>query len=232
MPRTIRHTLSSISVLRNLAAADRIDLETRCTWRSLQAPATIVHHQEPSTDVYFLVEGRARVIIYSPAGRAVAYRDLLPGQIFGEYAALDGKPRSAAVEAIEDCLVAVLKAKDFRDLLVAQSSVSLALLEAAVAQFRSLTERVYEFSALAVANRIHAEVLRLALAGEVSGNTARIVRAPTHFEIANRVATTREAVTRELNRMENLGVIRRVGNQEMVCALDALRRLVDEAAGA
>ena len=136
------------------------------------------------------------------------------------------------MEAIEDCLVAVLKAKDFRDLLVAQSSVSLALLEAAVAQFRSLTERVYEFSALAVANRIHAEVLRLALAGEVSGNTARIVRAPTHFEIANRVATTREAVTRELNRMENLGVIRRVGNQEMVCALDALRRLVDEAAGA
>ena len=82
-----------------------------------------------------------------------------------------------------------------------QPTVTLEVLTQLVKRTRTVTRRVYEFSTLHVDNRIQAEVLRLAtLAGRV-GKGARIAPAPTHVEIASRVSTHREAVTRELNRL-------------------------------
>jgi Crp-like helix-turn-helix domain len=64
---------------------------------------------------------------------------------------------------------------------------------------------------LAVNNRIQAQVLRLANLAPQEGKSARIVPAPTHFEIASRIGTHREAVTRELSRLSPIGIIERQG---------------------
>jgi hypothetical protein len=50
------------------------------------------------------------------------------------------------------------------------------------------------------------------LAGR-QGKSARIVPAPTHAEIAGRVSTHGEAVTRELNRLSRIGLGRVLINQ-------------------
>lgn len=45
-----------------------------CVWRHYDAQAQILAYQEPSTDVYFLLAGKARVIIYSADGKGVVVR--------------------------------------------------------------------------------------------------------------------------------------------------------------
>jgi CRP-like cAMP-binding protein len=40
------------------------------------------------------------VTLYSVAGKEVSFRDLGPGEVFGEYAAIDHSPRSASVVAL------------------------------------------------------------------------------------------------------------------------------------
>jgi hypothetical protein len=107
----------------------------------------------------------------------------------------------------------------------------LALLREAVMKVRSLTTRVYEFSALAVNNRIQAEVLRLAKLVPREGKSARIGAAPTHAEIASRISTHREAVTRELNRLSRLGIIERRGGALLVKDVDRLAAMVHEVTG-
>ncbi|MEE8334557.1 MAG: helix-turn-helix domain-containing protein, partial [Alphaproteobacteria bacterium] len=64
-----------------------------------------------------------------------------------------------------------------------------------------------EFSTLAVNNRIHAELLRLAMSAGINDNVSEISPAPTHAEIASRISTHREAVTRELNELAQAGVL-------------------------
>ena len=91
---------------------------------------------------------------------------------------------------------------------------------------RALTTRVYEFSTLAVNNRIQAELLGLANLGPKEGKNARIVPAPTHVEIASRVSTHREAVTRELNRLSRIGIIERRGGTLLVKDTDRLSEMV------
>jgi CRP-like cAMP-binding protein len=91
---------------------------------------------------------------------------------------------------------------------------------------RALTERVFEFSTLAVRNRIHAELLRLAHASDKGTRPITIAPMLTHAELANRLSTHREAVTRELNNLTRLGVIARSGNDLVIPDMKALERLV------
>jgi CRP/FNR family transcriptional regulator, cyclic AMP receptor protein len=100
------------------------------------------------------------------------------------------------------------------------------LLDRLTKTIRALTTRVYEFSTLAVNNRIQAELLGLASLGPKEGKNARIVPAPTHVEIASRVSTHREAVTRELNRLSRIGIIERRGGTLLVKDTDRLSEMV------
>lgn len=91
---------------------------------------------------------------------------------------------------------------------------------------RRLSERVYEFRAFAVQNRIHAELLRLAKVSGVQRGEVALSPAPTLAEIADRVSTHREAVSRELSRLGALGLISREGGKLRVTDVAKLADLV------
>ena len=109
--------------------------------------------------------------------------------------------------------------------------MTLAVLTQLVKRTRTVTRRVYEFSTLHVDNRIQAEVLRLATLAGREGKGARIVPAPTHVEIASRVSTHREAVTRELNRLSRIGLVTRSGDALLVNDVERLAQMVQDATG-
>jgi CRP/FNR family cyclic AMP-dependent transcriptional regulator len=154
-----------------------------------------------------------------------------PGDIFGEYAAIDGEPRSANVEARTSCLIASMSATAFRKLLLSEPAVAEALIKSLVRNVRTLTKRVYEFSTLAVNNRIQAELLRLASLAPRKGKSARLDPAPTHSEIASRISTHREAVSRELNRLSRIGIIERQNGSLVVQDLERLAAMLHEMTG-
>ena len=59
----------------------------------------------------------------------------------------------------------------------------------------------------------------------------RLDPAPTHAEIASRVSTHREAVTRELNRLSKVGLITREGAALIVHDLDSLAAMLHQMTG-
>jgi CRP/FNR family transcriptional regulator, cyclic AMP receptor protein len=100
-----------------------------------------------------------------------------------------------------------------------------------VRRTRTITNRVYELSTLRVDKRIQAEILRLARLAVAEGNCARIVPAPTHVEIANRVGTHREAVTREITRLTQVGMLERQGDALLVKDVPHLAEMIHDATG-
>jgi CRP/FNR family transcriptional regulator, cyclic AMP receptor protein len=225
------HTLAGIAIFADLKPKALEAVHRRCAWRRYEPGELIVDYLDASDDVFFVATGEASVTIYSVAGKAVSFRKLGPGDIFGEYAAIDGEPRSASVEARTSCLIASMSAKEFRQLLETEPAVTQALLKKVVHNVRTLTKRVYEFSTLAVNNRIQAELLRLASLTAREGKGARLEPAPTHAEIASRISTHREAVTRELNRLSRIGIIERRNGNLIVRDFDRLAAMLHEMTG-
>jgi CRP-like cAMP-binding protein len=187
----------------------------------------IIAHDERGRDVFFVLEGRARATIFSENGRAVAYRDIEAGDIFGELAAIDGKARSASVVALEEVQAARLSASAFRDIVTARPTFTWVLLEHLSGQMRRMTDRVYEFSTLVVRKRLIRELLRLAEGGETVRGEVSIAPAPTHFELAARISTHREAVSREMSALARRKLIEKSRGTLILRDLEALKTMVD-----
>ena len=224
-------SLSKVAIFAGLSPDALKRIERRCVWRNYEPGEAILDYLDASDDVFIIGTGEVRVTIYSLAGKAVSFRELGAGEVFGEYPAIDGGPRSASVEARTSCLIAAMPATSFREILETEPGVAQALLPQLVMKIRALTTRVYEFSTLAVNNRIQAELLRLANLASKDGKSGRIVPAPTHVEIASRVSTHREAVTRELSRLSRIGIIERKGAALIVKDIERLSEMVHDATG-
>lgn len=227
----IGKSLRDVSLFRDLPEDLRCLVERSCRWRNFRTGEEIVSYQDVSRDVHFMVSGQARVIIYSISGKVVAFRDIGAGDLFGEFAAIDERPRSASVEAKTDGLVASMSAQSFRKVLADEPCVALPLIRHLVTQIRLLTDRVFEFSTLAVNNRIHAELLRLVRQVDPSSNEVCLSPAPAHAEIASRISTHREAVSRELSRLAHIGLLQRQDSSLLIKDVERLARMVREATG-
>ncbi len=206
-------------------------LVKRFRWRRYHAGQQIISHLDDSTDVFLIIEGMVRVIIYSATGKEVTFRDIKAGQYFGELAAIDGLPRTASIVALNDSVIASMSADIFWEILRAYPDAAARLVKNLASSVRTLTERVFEFSALAVRNRIHAELLRLARDHMTGENIAVIRPAPTHAELSSRISTTREAVTRELNQLSRDGLVERRSGALVVRDVEQLVHLVQNAVG-
>ena len=223
--------LEAIKIFEGVPPSDLEKLAKGFRWNRYSAGQQIISHLDESTDVFIVIEGTVRVIIYSPDGKEVAFRNIPAGEYFGELAAIDGLPRSATIVAIDESIIASMSAETFWQILRNYPDSATCLVKDLTESIRNLTERVFEFSALAVKNRIHAELLRLVRGRMTGENEAVINPAPTHTEIANRISTRREAVARELTYLARVGLVERRRGALVICDVGRLTRLVQEVVG-
>ena len=220
--------LQAVRLLQGLSQERLAVLAAQCNWRRVDPGQVIVARNSPDRDVHFVVSGRVRVTSFSAGGKQVTFRDEEAGEMFGDLAAIDARPRSADVLALDSVLVASLSPEDFRDLIAAEPLVRERVLQRLAGLVRLLSERVIELSTLGVQNRIHAELLRLARASGQAGNRIRIDPAPKHADIASQVSTYREQVTREFSALTRQGLLEKDGTGLVLTDVERLDRIVTE----
>ena len=112
-----------------------------CKILRARAGQVLICEGEFSDQAYQLLEGRVKVWkISSSAADSIELAELGPGQIFGEMALVDEKPRSASVTALTDARLKVLRRREFLQSFRSDPDFAAALLAA-------LTERLREASA-------------------------------------------------------------------------------------
>jgi CRP-like cAMP-binding protein len=224
--------LRSVSLLAGVEREALEHLAQQCRWRRFIHGQRVVSREAPDRDVYLIIAGRVRVTAFSTSGRQVTYRDIRAGDWFGELAAVDGRARSADVEALEDTVVASMSPATFRQLLHDHPSVCDCVIDRLAGLVRNLTERVFEFSTLGVQNRVHSELLRLAREAGIHDNVARLAPAPKHADLAGKVSTYREQVTRELSAMVKEGLLQRDTGALVIPDVERLEQIVARVRGA
>jgi CRP-like cAMP-binding protein len=224
---TTADTLLGVDIFRSLDNGARTSIARHCHTYRYPAQHDIVCHRDTDDDVYFVISGKVRATICSRTGKEVAFRDIGAGEMFGDLSAIDGRPRCANVITLGESVVLDMSSSAFQDVLHGHSQVAFAVLCGLTELVRHLSDRVVEFSTLGVNNRIHAELLRLAKEYPRNDAVVEITHPPTHADIASRVSTRREAVTKELSRLSDMGLIERRGKSLVVHDLERLARMID-----
>ncbi len=194
-------TLAEVPLFAELTDLVRQRYEGVCSWREYQEGQEIIGRESETKDVFFVVSGTVRVVNYSFSGREISYEDIKGGSIFGELAAIDDRPRSASVVAMETSLLAIMSGGAFRKIVTHHPPVALAMMQRLASIVRTSTDRIMDLSTVGAHNRVYAEILRLARPTLRDDNTAEIRPIPVHADIASRVSTTRESVARAISEL-------------------------------
>lgn len=225
------HLLTDLRLLRSLDCEALAALERYGVYRRYSPLEQIIDRDSRTTDVYFIVRGRARIVNYSVSGREVAFDDLQTGDHFGELAALDDGPRSANVMALVESLIFALPQRTFRNVLSTHPPIAMEVMARLAGIVRAADERIMDLSTLAAHNRVQAELLRQVRRPVADTNRGRISPIPVHSDIASRVSTTRETVARVLNDLARRGVVERTKHALVIHDIAMLETLVEDVRG-
>jgi CRP/FNR family transcriptional regulator, cyclic AMP receptor protein len=183
------------------------------TRRSYKKGAVIVSEGDMGDTLLVLLVGTVRVFGTDGQGREVTYGTITAPDYFGEMS-LDGGPRSASVEACSACTCSVLTQKRVKGLLATSPDLAYELICKITTRARTATQTVRNMALLDAYGRL-VQVLQeiaepAALEGEIKGQQ-KIPARTTHAQLAQRIGTSREMVSKLLRDLEKGGYMRSDG---------------------
>ena len=194
-----RSTLSQRQVLRRSTLFTRLgDGETDAILAYAQvakyaAGDQIVVKGDPGDSMMAVLNGRVSISAPSPDGRQVVLSMLHDGDIFGEIALLDGKERTANVNALTDCEILIVPRRSFWPMLERRSDICIDLILVLCERLRHTNQQVEDLAFLDLEPRMAKVLLRLA---EESG-AGESGQASCSQDIATRTRRTRRRVARK-----------------------------------
>jgi CRP/FNR family transcriptional regulator, cyclic AMP receptor protein len=212
-----REVLRTVPIFSELSDEDITSL-AHLAIRKRYPKDTVVFFENEEGDFFFtILEGRIKVTILGDDGREVILSMLGPGDFFGEMALLDNEPRSATAIAVEESELLSLHRSDFQSVLNDNRSITTALIRVLSARLRRANHQISTLALLDVYGRVARVIVDMAREEGKRLRDGRIAfRRATHQEIANRIGTTRETVTRMLKDLERQGLIHVEGKEIIV----------------
>lgn len=209
--------LRQVPLFRRLAEAQLEALASLAMERHFTKGEMIILAEAEGDALFVIEQGQVKVSLIHEDGREVILSFLGPGEVFGELALLDGKPRSATVIATAPTSLLVLRRADFLRLLLGTPQIAVSLLEELAERLRRTDQQMEGLALFNVASRISKTLLRLALERGVEVAEGYALEAPpTHQQLANMTGSTRETVSRVLKQLESQGYIARRGGQILI----------------
>lgn len=220
--------LSDIALFSPLSPEQSARHAARCSWRDYGEHELVIDIEDETTDVRFLLSGQVRIIIRIAVGKEVILGEIGPGNFFGEISAIDRAPRSANVTTLTKARLCIMPAAVFREILVDVPQVAMSVLELFARRNRDLNARLAEHSFLKARHRLYSELLRLSRPRAGREGERIVSPPPTQKELAERIGTRREVVSREINVMERDGLIEKARGGIVIARPDHLQRLISE----
>ncbi len=196
---------------------------------------------------YVVLSGAVKIFKQSAQGREQVLTIERAGGVVAELPVFDGSPYPASCQAIEPSALLFLDKEDFRSACRQDPELALKVLASVGTRLRRLVIMIEELSFLTVRKRLANLLLELTRTGNdaslaagepgqkrkkqqaTKGSTDSPLRVSlnlTHQEIATRIGTVRELVSRNLSRLQAEGVVRLEGHSLII---QDLKRLEQEA---
>ena len=190
--------------------------------RKVHRGATIFRKGDAGTELIAILSGSVKISAPAADGREAVLNLIREGEIFGEIALLDGRPRTADAVAMSDCELTVMERREFIALLREQPEFAFKLIEVLCARLRRTSEQVEDLMFLDLPTRLAKVILRLADEGE--GAWPRKVSV-TQREVSQLIGMSRESTNRQLRSWAQAGWIRLERGSIVVLEPDALANI-------
>lgn len=177
--------------------------------RRIARGESIFDQDDNVSHIWFVLRGEARAVIYSEEGAEIWVQTFAPGDLFGHTCVMTEMPAQFGLVANTVLDVLILPAKVFERHLSQDPGFSRDLAEDLAQRLNVMTLRMFELATLSAPARIGMELLRLAQPIGIDADRMIIRPVPVLSNMALKVQSTRETVSRTVSRLQKLGLIAR-----------------------
>ena len=201
--------LRRISIFQGVSDDNLAKIGQLTTEKLYSKKSIICHEGDPGDTLYIIKCGRVKIAKVAMDGREKTLAIMQTGDFFGEMAIFDDLPRSATAEAIDsEVRLFALSKRDFERAIGENPTIALAIMRDLTRRIRAVNQQVEDLAFKDVHGRVASTLLNLAQTeGQKANGQVTIRIRMTHQDLANMVGSSRETVTRALNRMQDEGVI-------------------------
>jgi CRP/FNR family transcriptional regulator, cyclic AMP receptor protein len=220
--------LQKCALFAALDEAERRELAAHAHPRSFAAGEAICRLGDRGDSMMAVAIGTVRISLPTTKGKEIILADLPPGELVGEIALLDGRPRSANATALTNCELMILDRRDVLPFLERHPAVCLKLIELLCGRIRRSDERMYDMAFFDLPVRLAKTLLHYARHSARDG--AGVMKLSlSQNELAEMAGGTRENVNRCLRDWQRQGILDLKDGWTIILEPDALSELVQSA---
>jgi CRP/FNR family transcriptional regulator/CRP/FNR family cyclic AMP-dependent transcriptional regulator len=182
---------------------------------------------EVANNLFLIVTGRVKVILYSRDGEEALGTVLGSGEILGSTSVIDGRPRGITATADERTEVLVLPRDGLERLVASSPTAAVDVYRLMARQLRRSYAFIEDTIFLDVAGRVAKKLLELAGAYGEQTDEGLLIELPlTQLELATMVGVTRETVNKHLGAYRARGIIDVRDHRILIRQPETLRRRI------
>jgi CRP/FNR family cyclic AMP-dependent transcriptional regulator len=170
---------------------------------------TIYNGDQPSTNIYLVIEGKVKVLRTAHDGRPVVVDIYHNDEFFGESAILNLPTRNEQAIALENTKVMAWTTAEIEDMVMLRPRLAIALLQILAQRSIEFGCRIESFAVDNIARRLARTLLRFSERLGQNTEDGSVQMMPfTHEFLSQYVGTSREIVTHYMNQLRRLGYLR------------------------
>ena len=202
MSTDVTSILRTTTLLGSVPAEDLNALAAASRLRGYRRGQVVFTTSDPGDTVIVVVSGRVKVTVRSADGGELTLAVIPPGGLLGELGVVDGGPRSADAETLEDSELLLIPRDAMRDICARVPAAAQALTNSIAATLRRLTEATADLVFLDLPRRVAKILLN-----QPRGDDGTIRHRMSQEELAHQVGSTRQSVNAALRGFERRGWI-------------------------
>ena len=188
-----------------------------CHQKEYPAKSIIIKEGDPSTDLYYIIEGSVTVIVEDVKGREIVLAYLNPGDFFGEIGLFDDQhKRSAFVRAKTKCEIAKVSYEHLKSLQSIFPVILFNIASQLAIRLRKTSRKVSDLAFTDVQGRVARTLLDLCKEPDAMTHPDGMQIKITRQELGRIVGCSREMVGRVLKSLEENHLITASGKTIVV----------------
>jgi len=204
--------IRKIPLFQNIDQQTLDELSSISTVKKFAKGMIILFEEDICRHFFVILSGEVKIFSASDQGREYVLSILRENQYFGEVSLTKQSTNFMSFIAIRDTEVLIFPTNEFAKVLNRNSNLLCLILHSVLQRYRDTVNQLKSFSLDNSEGRIANLMIKMAKEKGTNADDGSLVfRRPTHYEIAARVGSTRETVSRALKNLEKKGLLRIVG---------------------
>ncbi len=218
--------VGQLPLLVRLPREDRASLAARASLRAFPAGTVIFRQGDPGDSLHIIVEGRVNIVAAASGGDETTVALMGPGDCFGEFALVDGLPRSASAVTAIATRTFVVTRDAFVEWVTERPAAALAIMETLSVRLRKTDQALVDLISLDLARRLAKQLLSRAatLDLETVLNNGTLRLQVKQGELASMLGVSRESVNKTLKQFSLNGWVETTRGAVTITDMAALRR--------